>query len=135
MTREDVVREALSWEGTPFHDAAGVKGVGTDCIHFVKAVYCAVGLIDDFALDAYAPQWFQHRDEPLLLQGLAKYAHQVQSGLPGDIVMFNFGRHAAHVAILIDEHTIIHAYKPIGSVTRDSLSGHASRYHSTWSMF
>jgi NlpC/P60 family putative phage cell wall peptidase len=134
-TREDVVREALSWEGTPFHDAAGVKGAGTDCLHFIVRVFVAVGLLEDFNPAPYAPQWFLHREEPLFLQGLERHAHRVDAGLPGDILMFNFGRHAAHAAILLDGDQIIHAYKPVGCVTRDSRAAHAHRYHSTWSLF
>lgn len=135
MTREDVVREALSWEGTPFHDASGVKGAGTDCIHFIIRVYSAVGLIEGFDPDPYSPQWFQHKDEPLFLNGLREHAREVDKGLPGDIAMFNFGRHAAHAAIIVGDDTIVHAYKPVGCVTRDSLSGHAHRLHSYWTLF
>lgn len=134
-TREAVVREALEWLGTPFHDASGVKGAGTDCLHFVKGVYVNVGLVPDFDVVPYKPQWFQHHDEPLFLQGLAKYSKQVEVAQPGDIAMFNFGRHAAHAAIVIDENSMIHAYAPVGSVTRDSRAAHAHRLHSFWSAF
>lgn len=135
MTREAVIAEALSWIGTPFHDAAGVKGAGTDCLHFIKGVYVASGLVPDFEVPPYKPQWFLNREEPLFLQGLAKYAHQVEVGLPGDVAMYNFGHHAAHSAIVIDDVTLIHAYQPVGCVTLDSRAGHAHRLHSYWSLF
>lgn len=135
LTREDVVREALSWCGTPFHDCAGVKGAGVDCVHLLTATYAAVGAIEKFEPEAYSPQWFQHRDEPRFLGGLKRYAHRVDSPLPGDVAMYNFGRHAAHAAIVIDERTIVHAFKPVGCVIRDSLQAHAHRLHSYWSVF
>lgn len=135
MTREAVVAEALDWIGTPFHDAAGVKGVGTDCLHFVKCVYARTGLIPDFVIPPYKPQWFLNQDEPLFLNGLAKYAHQVDVAQPGDIAMFNFGRHAAHSAIVVDDITLVHAYQPVGCVTLDSRADHAHRLHSYWSFF
>lgn len=135
VKRDEIVAEAFSWIPTPFHDMAGVKGVGVDCIHFAKAVYVAVGLVPDFTIEPYKPQWFMHRDEPLMLMGIAKHARQVDRGLPGDLEMYNFGRHAAHCAIVVDEHTLIHAYKPVGFVTRGDRAEFASRLHSTWSLF
>lgn len=134
-TREDVVREALSWVGTPFHDCAGVKGVGTDCAHFIIRVYAAVGLIENFDPESYSPQWFQHREEPRFLDTLARYAHRVDVGFPGDVAMFSFGRHAAHSAIIVDERSMVHAYKPLGCVMLDERSGHGHRLHSLWSLF
>jgi NlpC/P60 family putative phage cell wall peptidase len=135
VTREAVVAEALTWIGTPFHDRAGVKGAGVDCIHFLIRVYAAVGLIEDFDPPVYSAQWFQHRDEPLFLTGLQRYAHQVQMAQPGDIAMFSFGRHAAHGAIVLDHYTMIHAYKPAGEVMREPRTDLDDRLHSYWSLF
>ncbi len=135
VTREDVAAEALSWLGTPFHDCAGLKGVGTDCVHFLIGVYSAVGLIEAFDPAPYAPQWFQHRDEPRFLAGIAERAHRVDELGIGDVAMFNFGRHAAHGAISLGGDTIIHAYKPLGRVTKDSLAAHTHRVHSYWGLF
>lgn len=132
--RQAIVAEALTWAGTPFHDRAGVKGAGVDCIHFIIRVFAAAGVIKDFDPPVYSPQWFLHKDEPLFLTGLEKYAHQVEMPEPGDIAMFNFGRHAAHGAIIIDHYTMIHAYKACGEVLRDSRAAHESRLHSYWSV-
>lgn len=133
--RERIVAEALSWCGTPFHDAASVKGAGADCVHFIKAVFVNVGLIDDFKIEPYSPQWFEHRDEPKFLQGLERYAHLIETPLPGDVAMYSYGRHAAHSAIVIDERTIVHAWKPAGRVTKGSYFDMHHRLHSLWSVF
>lgn len=132
--RAAIVAEALTWMGTPFHDRAGVKAAGVDCLHFIVRVYAAVGVIQDFDPPVYSAQWFQHRDEPLFLDGLAMYAHRVEIAEPGDIAMFNFGRHAAHGAIVIDHYTMIHAYKPAGEVLREPRAAHDHRLHSYWSV-
>lgn len=136
-TRADVVREALSWTGTNFHDAAGVKGVGTDCAHLLIRVFSAVGMIEDFD-PVYKPQWFLHRDEPLFLQALkaqgARNIHYDDVGA-GDVLMYKFGRHAAHGAIVVDANTIIHAYKPARCVCLGSRREFADRYDSAWSLF
>lgn len=133
--RAAILAEALTWEGTKFHDACGVKGEGVDCIHFAKCVYVVVGLVPDFEIGPYKPQWFMHRDEPLMLMGIAKHARQVDRPLPGDLEMYNFGRHAAHCGIVVDEYTIIHAYKPVGFVTRGDRREFEGRRHSAWSLF
>lgn len=136
-TREDVVREAFEWLSTPFHDVAGVKGVGTDCAHLLIRVFSAVGMIQDFS-PRYAPQWFQHRDEPRFLQALVEQgAHQIDisDALPGDVLMYRFGRHAAHGSIVVDANTIVHAYKPVGHVCRGSRREFEDRLDSAWSLF
>lgn len=138
MTQQDaqraaIVAEAMTWLGTKFHDCSALKGVGVDCVGLARAVYVAVGLVPPFEMPPYKPQWFLHRDEPLMLAGIAKYAHQVDRGLPGDLEMYSFGRHAAHCAIVLDEHTLIHAYKPVGFVTRGDRREFLPRLHSTWS--
>lgn len=136
-TRDDVVREAMEWICTPFHDVAGIKGVGTDCAHLIIRVYASVGLIEDFN-PQYKPAWFQHRDEPLFLRELQKRgARQIDTQKigAGDILMYNFGRHAAHGAIVVDANTIVHAYKPVGYVTLGSRRDLADRFDSAWSLF
>ena len=134
-TREAVVLAALGWVGTPFHDCARVKGAGVDCANLLAAVYTEAGLVDVPEFGAYSPQWFQHRDEPLFLSGLAKYAHQVERPQMGDIAMYSFGRHAAHGAIWVDERTIIHAYKPAGAVVKGDPQPLTPRLDSYWSLY
>ena len=136
-TREQVVKEALEWVGTPFHDMAGIKGVGTDCAHLVKGAFVNTGMIEDFS-PQYKPQWFQHRDEPRFLLALAdRGAHKidVKDVLPGDVLMYRFGRHAAHGAIVVDANTIVHAYKPVGHVCLGSRREFEDRLDSAWSLF
>jgi NlpC/P60 family putative phage cell wall peptidase len=134
--RAAIVAEALSWIGTPFHDHAGVKGAGCDCLHLVWRVAQARGFAPAGDPPAYKPQWFQHRGEPLFLQGLIEYgAHQVAKPFPGDFAMYNFGRHAAHAAIIIDGRSMVHAYKVVGCVTRGDLLELEPKLDSYWSVF
>lgn len=132
------MREALTWEGTPFHDCAGVKGVGTDCAHILLRTFVTVGVIPDVPIKPYKPQWFLHRKEPLFLQELRERgARQIEVGaaLPGDVLMYDFGIHAAHGAIVIDAATIIHAYKPVGHVCLGSRRELEPKLDSAWSLF
>lgn len=134
--RAEIVREALSWVGTPFHDHSGVKGAGCDCLHLVWRVAQARGFASPGDPPAYKPQWFQHRGEALFLEGLIRYgAHQVANPLPGDFAMYNFGRHAAHAAIIIDGNSLVHAYKPVGCVTIGDRRELEPKLDSYWSVF
>jgi cell wall-associated NlpC family hydrolase len=135
--RQSIVSAALGWCGTPFHDCSGVKGAGCDCAHLIFSCYIEAGLVPPGTLEAYKPQWFQHRDEPRFLISLEKYgAHRVaqEDALPGDILMYSFGRHAAHAAIIVDANTLVHAYKPARQVTTGSRRELFPRFDSAWSL-
>lgn len=117
--RAAILAEALSWLETPFHHAARLKGCGVDCANLLAAVFAAVGLVPDAALPAYPQDWHLHNDAPRFLQGLASYADRLPEGAPaqpGDIAMFQYGRHAAHGAIVTAWPQIIHAWKDAGKV-------------------
>jgi len=110
MTRQDVVREALSWEGTPYHHRARLRGVGVDCAMLPAAVYEAVGLIPHVEPE-YSPQWMLHRDEERFLSWVTRFAREIprtETG-PGDLAIWKFGRCYAHAAIVIDLPEVLHA--------------------------
>lgn len=134
-SRDDIVKEVLTWVGTPFHDCADVKGAGVDCGMLLVRVFCDLDILPLFDPRPYKPQWFQHRDEPLYLGWLAKYAHKVEQPGLGDVAMYNFGRHAAHAAIIVGPGAIVHAFKPAGRVIRDDMRHLESRLDSFWSVF
>jgi len=136
--RAAVVAEALSWIGTTFHDCAGVKGVGCDCAHLLKGVFVATGLIQDFVVPPYKPQWFLHKKQTLFLDELVKRGARqidVDAASPGDVLMYNYGIHAAHGAIVIGSTTIVHAYKPVGMVTRGDRREFSHLLDSAWTLF
>lgn len=122
--RAAILAEAMTWLRTPWHHAARVKGAGVDCAQFLIAVYAAVGLVPEFAPEAYPADWHLHRDEPRFLANLLRYADPVEAPAPGDVAMFQYGRHAAHGSIVIDANrpAIIHAWRDEGMVTVTDLS-------------
>jgi len=134
-SRDDVIREALSWEGTPFADCCAVKGSGTDCAMLLVSVYSAVGLIPKIDPRPYKPQWFEHQERPVFIEWLERYAHRVEVPLPGDVTLLKFGKHAAHGAIYLGGTTYLHAYKPCGKVMKDDRRGLVHRMDSHWSLF
>jgi NlpC/P60 family putative phage cell wall peptidase len=125
IERSYVVAEALSWLGTPFHHAARVKGCGVDCVNLLVAVFSATGVCTPFSLPSYAQDWHIHNGDALFLHGLANYADKLaetDSILPGDIVMFKYGRHAAHGAIIVEYPQVVHAWKDAGSVVLSNVA-------------
>ena len=120
--RAAVLAEARTWLKTKWHHAARIKGAGVDCANFLIAVYAAVGLVPEFALEHYNIDWMLHRDEPRFVQVLAQYARPIEAGLPGDVAMFKFGRHEAHGAIVTAWPEVIHAYRKDGMVVLSDTS-------------
>lgn len=117
--RESVIREALSWQGTPHHNGARIKGAGVDCGQFPLACYSAAGLLPDFQTGRYPPDFMLHRNEEWY-KGIAdKYGKRLPEGqLPkkGDFALFKFGRIYSHGAIVIDWPRVIHSWTGIGVV-------------------
>ena len=120
--RQRLLDVAQTWLGTPWHHEARIKGAGVDCLQILIAVYHEAGLIDDIHPDSYSPDWHLHRDEPRYLQGLLAYCDPVDAPLPGDIVMFQYGRHAAHGGIVLDWPTILHAWRDQRMVVTSDVS-------------
>ena len=117
--RAAVVAEAQSWLRTPFHDCAELKGVGVDCAHLVYAVYRACGIVPEIEIPAYSPQFMLHQSAEIYLGFVLKHAVEVEAPQPGDLVLWKFGRCFSHSAIVVDWPRIIHAWKPVRTVTED----------------
>lgn len=109
--RQAVIDEALSWLGTHYHLNARIKGVGVDCGNFVLAAFIGAGLIEDVNLGDRKPDFHLHRGEEVYLKWLDVYCRKLKDGeqpLPGDIVVFQFGRIVAHGAIVLTWPEIVH---------------------------
>lgn len=136
--RDDVVSEARSWLGTPYHHRARVKGAGTDCGMILIAVFSQVGVIEDFDPGEYSQEWMMHRSEEKYLAQVERYATKVdRDPLPGDIVLFKFGRCISHGAIVTEWPCVVHAYLHAGMVVEDNLNTNENlknRLSGVWSV-
>ena len=96
-----------SWLGTPYRHWAGVKGMGTDCIHFVARVLEEIGF-GPFEIPEYSRDWHFHNDIELLFNGikdrLTVQSVDLNKPLNGDIFLFKFGKTNSHSAIFYNEH-------------------------------
>ena len=117
--RARVVAAARTWLGTPFHHHAQVRGAGVDCLNLLAAVYTTCGLIEPPEIPDYTQDWHIHHGTQRFLDAVLRYADLLPEGetpQPGDIVMFVYGRHAAHGAIVVDWPVVIHAWRDVGQV-------------------
>jgi cell wall-associated NlpC family hydrolase len=126
--RAAVIKEACTWIGTPFHPESRLKGVGIDCGTFLLEVFERVGMLPHTELEHRAHDWHVHSTDAIYLREILKYAHRVESPLPGDIALFQYGKQAAHGAIVIEWPTIvIHASLIEKRVTKANITSALSR--------
>jgi cell wall-associated NlpC family hydrolase len=118
--REQIVRAAELWLGTPYHHAARCYGAGVDCINLLCAVYETAGLTPHIELPFYPADWMLHRGEELFMSGVGHLLHQVQTPRMGDIAIFRYGRCYSHGAIVTAWPGLIHAFAGLGVVRGDA---------------
>jgi NlpC/P60 family putative phage cell wall peptidase len=126
MTRDDIVLCAYTWENTPYHHQAGVKGVGVDCAYLVGKVAEEVGAIKKFKVEPYSVEWHWHSKEEKMCEIVESFgAYEVPYDVykPGDILAFQYGRVCSHLGILVTPDKFIHAHIKTGRVIVNSLSG------------
>jgi cell wall-associated NlpC family hydrolase len=115
----NLIDEAMSWLGTPYHHEARVKGAGVDCGQFPAAVFEACGLIPHVEIEHYTYDWHLHRDDERYLNYVEAFFTKVDSPQAGDLALFKYGRVISHSAIVIEWPLVIHAYITAGAVVLD----------------
>ena len=58
--REALVAASRRWLRTPYHHRARILGVGVDCAQILIASHVDAGLIEDFDVGKYTPDWHLH---------------------------------------------------------------------------
>jgi NlpC/P60 family putative phage cell wall peptidase len=124
FTRDALIAEARSWLGTPWHHQAALKGVGCDCIGFVRGVAEPfVGPVP-IALD-YPATWHLYRADPRLYSGFKARAEEIvpEDARAGDVLLFGAGKGPAHhCAYVTPNGGLIHCYREAGAVVEHGLS-------------
>ena len=134
MIRAEIVAEAVSWIGTPYHHHARIKGVGVDCAQLLLEVYTNTGVIPEVHFVDYARDWHLHHSDELYAGWLDTYGHEITAAeaMPGDAVLFRFGRCFSHGGVIGYDGQIIHAYIGRGVITstihEEPLDGRPARY-------
>lgn len=115
MRPSEIVAEARTWLGTPFHHQGRVKGAGVDCIGLVIGVARDLGLVD------YASPAYGRIPNPVVM-GRELRAHLLPASAidPGVVLWFAFAQAPQHVGIVTDS-GLIHAYATAGKVVETGL--------------
>lgn len=138
---EQVVAEALSWRGTPYHKSGLLKGIGVDCGTFPFLVYVACGIIPkeegfifhDHSVVPPGHDWFCNTDEEKYSKAVLRYFDKIISGMsyprfgaqPGHLVLTRGAgsKRFNHSGVVIKWPTIIHCTSD-GGVRLDDASTH-----------
>lgn len=130
ITRRQIIDEALDWIGTPYQHQCSHKHQACDCLGLVRGVWRAIYKNEPATIPPYTPDWAEQGQEEVLLNAARKYLVPIEIAKikPADVLVFRMqeGVIAKHMAILLDDDLIVHAYWG-RAVTRSFLSPFWSR--------
>lgn len=118
VKRADILAEARTFIGTPFHHQGRVKGAGVDCAGVVIGTADALGLLTDFEDKPYAKSPSADQLRTTLKNYLIEIP--ISEAKAGDVLLFAFDREPQHVAFLTDI-GILHAYAQVRKCVEHSL--------------
>lgn len=124
ITREDIIAEAIRWEGTPFHWQSSLRGVGCDCKGLVVGVARELGMPEASAAHAMMAAYRRKFDPRLLRRGLAEALRQTTDPQPGDVALVMFAGKPQHLAILTDADHMVHCYNRADNVVKRVRTAH-----------
>lgn len=131
MIRQQIVKEARSWIGTPYQHQAKLKGIGVDCAMLIAQIGQNIGLLDPSKLvPNYSKQWHIHNRDEKLKDILLDYGFieiPISKAKSGDVLGFKYGRVMSHLAIRTPRENIIQASIETGKVTEstyDDMKSH-----------
>lgn len=100
-----IVEVAKTWMNTPFHDCAGIKGIGVDCAYLPIRILNETGLFDRIPdPPPYSPQVMLHRNDEPYLAMIQMYMHEIPEAhaKPADMVLYKVGRSFCHGGIIVE---------------------------------
>lgn len=112
--RAMVVREAISWHGTPWCHENRRKGMGVDCGNFLPQPFATFGFIDEPPLFKYPHDFYRHSPVEIFRDLIEKYCEPIgrRAGFPGDIWGIKFSRatpQVCHAGFFLDFPNVLHA--------------------------
>jgi cell wall-associated NlpC family hydrolase len=121
-TREQVVKEAMEYDRTPYHPGGLLKGVGVDCGTLLYCTYRDCGLLTEEAIEIFSMDWFANTTEERYMNKLMRHAIRVAEAvsyptlqaLPGNMALTKCANSKVynHGGIVIRWPKVIHAVTP-----------------------
>lgn len=122
VTRDEIVRVARAWLGTPYHHQAAVKGAGCDCLGLIRGVYAELyGAPPVEEVPPYTPDWAESSGRETLLHAARRHLQELPGavgGKRGDVLVFRLHKtaRAKHAGILTGDARMVHAQEKVGCV-------------------
>lgn len=100
----------------------GTTRNGCDCTGLIIGILQELGYMKDYKLRIYPPDWNLHAfADNHIIEELEKVSDKIVNSDIGDLVLFHFGRCAAHVGVIIENDLFIHCHRASGKCTVSSL--------------
>ncbi len=120
VRRDNVVRAARSWIGTPYHHQSACKGVGADCLGLVRGVYQTICGREGEQAPAYSADWGEVAGQETLLEAARRnlVERDLRDVRLGDVLVFRMrrGAIAKHTGIMTSPTSMVHAVERMGVV-------------------
>ncbi len=114
VPRELIVAAARSWIGTPYRHQASRKGVGCDCLGFLRGVWRETVGGEPELPPPYSADWAEGGGRETLAEAARRHLAEIPLDAigPGDVLLFRWRAHlpAKHCAILASPQRMIHAH-------------------------
>lgn len=130
IDQNQLISEAISWLGTPFHPHGHIKYVGVDCVNLAAGIYQALGVVEEFNPPKYALKAGHVLEQSQITEYLEQTGrfHRLsidQGPMTGDLLCFRVGKVEHHVGVLLRWPSFIHVLRGYPVMT-------ASLYDPTW---
>lgn len=135
LTPADIIAEARTWIGTPWHQHGNLRGIGANCAAMHLALAQMLGITVEALPAEYgqvllAPDWHLHTKREWFREAFEHGGHvravPVSEMRPADILLFGFGgnpcSHAGILTAITPALTMLHIdFKR--QITEESLGG------------
>lgn len=104
IARDDILREAREWIGTPYRHQGSCKGAGADCLGLVRGVWRALYGREPEPPPPYSRDWAEADPRESFLAAARRHMQEgdpARAG-PGDVLLFRWrdGAPVKHAGIL-----------------------------------
>lgn len=117
IERGEIVRQARTWLGTPFHHQGRLKGVGVDCAGLVICVAWELG-IAGHDITGYGRRPDSRELERLCREQMVEV--KLSEARPGDVYLLEVDKAPQHLAFATDV-GLLHSYAPARRVVEHRM--------------
>lgn len=128
---EDIIREARTWIGTPYHHQQCIKGHGVDCGRLVEGVGVALGLMQPLPKGMIR---YGRKPNPRQMRAVIEHALvEISEPVYGDIFWMCWRPGLPQHMGFYTDYGMIHSHGPAGRVIETKMdSGTMKLIHSWW---